>query len=67
MTRPRRELAKRSENVNRSETKIVIKNSGITAKVSGSTKYIKAPSKIQRRIVTRSVGRKFFLFRICSR
>ena len=36
--KPRRLLAKRSENVKRSETKIVTKNRGITPNVPGSTK-----------------------------
>lgn len=66
VSKPRRELAKRREKAKRSATKRVIKNKGTTPKVPGSTKYIKAPRRIQKRMVSNNVGRKFFLFSTCS-
>lgn len=64
--KPRRELAKTSENVKSIVTKKVIKKMGITAKTFGSTKYTKAAKSIQKRIVSKRVGRKFLRFIICS-
>lgn len=63
---PLLELANMREKVKSTAVKKVTKNSGTTPKVSGSTKYIRAERSIQKRIVRRRVGKKFFRFRICS-
>lgn len=59
--RPRFEFAKIIERENKTERKITVRKS-IFAKIeAGSTKMIVRTRMIQRKIVTASVGRKFFL------
>jgi hypothetical protein len=64
--KPRLELANMVEKVKRRLKKIKRKNPGRAKRVSGSMKYTRPAVNIHKRKVTIKVGRKFFLFRICS-
>ena len=65
MTKPLLVFEKIIEKEKRRARKDTKKKVGTAKKSSGSTKYISPAKRSQRRIVKSSVGKKFFLFKIC--